>query len=794
MELTTVPTAPALGVPLIRLRSSSTDVPGRSPDVGSSSIAAIRLTAIDGSKTHAGAHAPFLALMDVVRAVSLTIHASLWLRWTGPESAKFEAHLLLTTIDGGDSTELEAIVRTVMNLFHTPSSPWTVTLVDPDLLDLPQRGDVRFIRQTTTEVETPDGRREIAPARFANPGPGAWDRLIASMSAIMFRVDLMMTVTPTLLTPDEEQRLEHLRHAEVDHADELSRARIQATTADAVASYRTSTSVLQLMVVGERGLADASVGAIAAALTAPFDTVNGEGYRVAASPRRLMGGGYAIDPARADVATLRLMADGRPWIGTGDRRLEDLVTVDELSFLFSWPVGSDGRLAGVPEGDDVVTETVATDTSIELGHLADGTPLHIDLLDRSQHIAVVGGSGCGKTTLQVSWATQDVTAGRGLWAIDVSGDIQHRLAAAVPAERRDRVIVLDFTDPDLSDSIDLLHLTADPVRRHGFLRAVHDGLVVDLNKDFHGPVGFQNLDAAIFAAAELGLSIADVPSILTDGAVAERAATELERLGGADRTQCAGVLRRLHKGSADQANDLQRWVVAKTPVLTSSGVASVLGARTPTHRIDDLIAPGAVVLIRPPHDQESARLITSVLLAVLGEATRRRTLRDELMCVYLDEAQRADGAVLVQLMNEARKRNIAVHVATQHLGNMPRSGEGIITNAATVLVGRTRGAWRRRMEEDLDLGVGSLARLRNLQFRGQVSVAGATVGPLLLEIAAGGYDPGEWPEWLADRLQAQAIRPDTDDTPTEPVEEGRGELPDYLAKWAAKRRGASDAA
>ncbi len=111
------------------------------------------------------------------------------------------------------------------------------------------------------------------------------------------RAELFVTVTPTVLTPAEELQLDALRDrlSSAPFGDHLSR--VQTTILDTLATLRTKVSVLQLMLLSADPLPDVAAGAIASALTAPYDVSAGQGFRVAAARRRLLGG-FDLDPAR----------------------------------------------------------------------------------------------------------------------------------------------------------------------------------------------------------------------------------------------------------------------------------------------------------------------------------------------------------------------------------------------------------------------------------------------------------------------------------------------------------------
>jgi hypothetical protein len=719
--------------------------------------AALRLRSVDASIKQCDPRSPFLSLWESARAVAATTHVTVWLHWGGASDPRLIAHLLLSTVDVSHA-ELDALVRVGVAMFGSPRSPWHVDVVDPDELDLPASGDVRFIRQTRASVPVGQGAVVEMPLRFSFPGPGAWDRMLAAFAAVEQRLDLAVTVTPTALTPDEEYELAALTALRFDESTERSASRVWATLADAAASYRTDPAVVQVVLVGSDGLADSEVGAIASTLTASFDTTNGDGYRVAASPQRFIGGGYDVDPARNPVEVLDALRIGRPWIGSTGRTLSDLVTCDELSFLLSWPLSSRGDLPGIPSGAglDELDEAVAgvdPSDAISLGSLPDGRDLMVGVRDRTQHVAVLGASGCGKSTLLLHLATQDVRAGRTIWILDSSGDLLHRVAATVPASRQDQVVVLDTTAPGSSHRMDMLRPSGIPRRRLDYVDALHDGLVADVPPEFHGPVGRNNLLAALRLLACSDHSLDRIGSVISDESFADelRASAREEDW---PLTEELETVRLMNAGGRAENAELQRWLRSKPAVLANPGLREVLCSSRPTVSIEEMLRPGAIVLVRTPSDADSCHLVTSILLELFAKATVRRTLADHPVTLYLEEVQRAAGGALRHVLNESRKRNICCHLATQHLRNLEAEAEGVLTNASTILCGRSRGHSGRTLEADLDLPESSLRSLPNLTFLGSTAINGAQIGPVRLSVDHMTDAPHGWPDWVSDICSA----------------------------------------
>ena len=70
--------------------------------------------------------------------------------------------------------------------------------------------------------------------------------------------------------------------------------------------------------------------------------------------------------------------------------------------------------------------------------------------DRRRHLAVIGKTGMGKTTLLQQLIVSDMRAGRGLALVDPHGDLADALLEHVPSSRTNEVIVFDAGRPRVS--------------------------------------------------------------------------------------------------------------------------------------------------------------------------------------------------------------------------------------------------------------------------------------------------------------------------------------------------------
>jgi len=141
---------------------------------------------------------------------------------------------------------------------------------------------------------------------------------------------------------------------------------------------------------------------------------------------------------------------------------------------------------------------------------------------RAMHTAVVGKSGTGKTSLIKALCAQDVEAGRGMFVLDLHGDITPFILSAIAAEewRRqehlsDRLIVISPADRELSVGLNPLE-DSDP----DFARIAEFAEVLRQrwNLDHFGARTDELLRNVLYVLSASGLTLLEAGPLLTSGA------------------------------------------------------------------------------------------------------------------------------------------------------------------------------------------------------------------------------------------------------------------------------------
>lgn len=152
---------------------------------------------------------------------------------------------------------------------------------------------------------------------------------------------------------------------------------------------------------------------------------------------------------------------------------------------------------------------------------------------RAVHAYVIGASGAGKSKMLLDWILQDIMAGRGCCLIDPKGDLVFDVLAALSSldegwwpSLAERVLLVDPSDPGASVTLNPLEV------KHGAASSRQRQEVFSIFRKIWG-VGESartpRLDLVLMRTLQLlveaRLKLTDMPRVLTDEALRERALT-----------------------------------------------------------------------------------------------------------------------------------------------------------------------------------------------------------------------------------------------------------------------------
>ena len=373
----------------------------------------------------------------------------------------------------------------------------------------------------------------------------------------------------------------------------------------------------------------------------------------------------------------------------GDRRLGrgDLLSVGELAAVAHLPVDeaipgvqrAGARAIGPPPGIATPGREAKPLGITDTGH---ERPVALRVPDARHHLHVIGATGSGKSTLLGNMILADAEAGRGIVLIDPKGDLVTDILSRLPRSAGERVVLFD----------------ADSRSRPPCLNPL-DGGETDLTVDnlvsvfrrvysaFWGPRTDDVMRAACLTlrTQEGVATLADLPKLLAEPAFRSRVTAGVtdpvlrgfwswyEELTDSSRSQVISPL--MNKLRAFLLRPFVRDAIA-------GGNSTVDMTR---------VLDGGICLVRIPKGslgEETTRLVGSLVVARTWQATTGRA--------RTPQRQRRDASLVIDechnflnlpypiedMLAEARGFRVAMTLAHQHLGQLPRElREGMSTNA-----------------------------------------------------------------------------------------------------------------
>ncbi|MGB6162366.1 MAG: type IV secretion system DNA-binding domain-containing protein, partial [Pseudonocardiaceae bacterium] len=379
----------------------------------------------------------------------------------------------------------------------------------------------------------------------------------------------------------------------------------------------------------------------------------------------------------------------RPARALTERRLGrgDLLSVPELAALAHLP--TDDTIPGLARaGARAIAPPPQIATSgpgaKPLGVSDSGHPRSVALWvpDARHHLHVLGATGSGKSTLLARMILSDAHAGRGLVVIDPKGDLVTDVLARLPRSAAKTVVLFD----------------ADSRSRPPCLNPLHGG-VTDLTVDnlvsvfrrvysaFWGPRTDDVMRAACLTLrAQDGVAtLAELPRLLTEPAFRSRVTAAVTD----------PVLRGFWSWYEEFTDSARSQVISPLmnkirAFLLRPFVRAALAGGESTVDMGEVL-DGGICLVRIPKGslgEETTRLVGSLVVARAWQATTGRA--------HLPQRERRDASMVIDechnflnlpypledMLAEARGFRVAMTLAHQHLGQLPRElREGISTNA-----------------------------------------------------------------------------------------------------------------
>ncbi|MFD8750190.1 type IV secretory system conjugative DNA transfer family protein [Kitasatospora sp. NPDC059577] len=308
-------------------------------------------------------------------------------------------------------------------------------------------------------------------------------------------------------------------------------------------------------------------------------------------------------------------------------------------------------------------------------------PVYLRNSNRTAHVAILGKSGYGKTTLLEHLVLADMRDGTGAIVIDAHGDLTRDLVALAPFKSSDRpddpstrVILVE---PNTEQPFGLNLYECPP----GAKSEVVENTVGQVLEIFHKlmgtegaglrPIidpGFRNTARVLIANQ---LTMAELPLLYTDQAfrhdALRRVTNQYVRQYWQDY-EAATSQKRAEK-SDPILNKVGRFLEDDRIRLMVSQTKSTIPFQ------DVMDNGGTLILNLASLDRESVSFLGMVFLSVLSNVIQKRDEvpkhRRRRVHLYLDEYGRFATSTTRRLIDEARKYEIGITIAHQNLAQTP---------------------------------------------------------------------------------------------------------------------------
>ena len=338
---------------------------------------------------------------------------------------------------------------------------------------------------------------------------------------------------------------------------------------------------------------------------------------------------------------------------------------------------------------------------------------------RAMHVAILGKTGTGKSSLLRHLIQQDIAADRGFLVLDIHGELTPFILRTINARERaehrhlsDQLIVVSPGDREMSVGLNPLEGADDFVRVAEFSQILRERWALD----HFGARTDELLRNSLFVLAANGLTLLELSLLLTHTGF--RAAC-MKKVSNAE-------VRQYFELRFDPLSDAMRATM-REPILnkTSAFTADphfrhIVGQTQSTFSLRGAMDAGAWVVVNLEKGRlgENALTLGSLILTMLKNALFSRAKRS-LFTVYCDEIQNfvAQGSGIETMLSEARKFGVAFVAANQFLEQYPAETRAAILAIGTHIFFQLSSADAVQISQALDGGKPLAERLKNLPAR-----------------------------------------------------------------------------
>jgi Type IV secretion-system coupling protein DNA-binding domain len=358
---------------------------------------------------------------------------------------------------------------------------------------------------------------------------------------------------------------------------------------------------------------------------------------------------------------------------------------------------------------------------VQHGQLRLDQPVSLPHRRRPEHLAILGKTGTGKSSLLQHLCEQDIRASRSFVFFDLHGDATPMLARLVAAEEErrgqdlsERFVIFDPADRKQSIGINILK-PEDELQRYVQIAEVTEILRSRWKLEVFGARTEELLRNSLQVLQDNQLTLIDIVPLLTNRAF---------RLACVGRTTSPEAVlyfsSRYNRLSEAAQAEYREAVLNKVTVFASDPhFRHVLGQEPSTVSLKEVMEGGFWMVLNLDKGRlgEQATTLGSLLLTCLRHALFARDSR-ELLTLYCDEFQNLVSLEQVDtILAEARKLGISVASANQYLDQYPEGMQAAVLSVGTLLFFQLSGFDANRIASALGGGWDLAHQLRSLPSR-----------------------------------------------------------------------------
>ncbi len=347
---------------------------------------------------------------------------------------------------------------------------------------------------------------------------------------------------------------------------------------------------------------------------------------------------------------------------------------------------------------------------------------------RTMHIAVLGKTGSGKSSLLRFLAKQDIEAGRGILYFDQHGDAAPFLLgviatreAALGQPLHERLIYIAPADHEFSVGLNPLEAA-----EASFVRIAEFSQILKRRwgLDHFGARTDELLRNSLYVLSANGLTLLELAPLLTHKAFR---ANCLKKTSNPEVRQYFES--RYNNASEPMQATMREPILNKTSAFTADpSFRHIVGQQRSTFSITEAMDKGHWVIANLEKGKlgEQSLTLGSLLFTVNKNALFSRTKRN-LFTVYVDEVQNflAYDTGIETMLSEALKFGVSVVSANQYLGQYPDEMRSAILSVGTNVFFQLSPGDAATIAQALDGGKSLAERLKNLRHRHFVVKSGA---------------------------------------------------------------------